>query len=213
MQLVTLLRTSTNKYYRQGVDSTDDLKEGFPTTRDELFSYDGLVIGNFEAAFFTPEQQTMIREFVNQRGGTLLMLPDATASRTAAGAHRRWPEALPKLETGAAHTFAREKSDRAAHRPWPRLAHLPPGFRHCKERQALGRDAADRRLPNDWRAKPAAVTLEAGWAATASRCWSARATAARKAMIRRQAGLGDGRCNSTTRTSAITPSGVSSCAA
>ncbi|MCB9385742.1 MAG: hypothetical protein H6509_14090 [Bryobacterales bacterium] len=111
VQLVTLLRTSTNKYYRQGVDSADDLKEGFPTTREELFSYDGLVIGSFEAAFFTPEQQTMIREFVNQRGGTLLMLAGRNGLADGGWGASQVAEALPaKLETGAAHTFAREKA-------------------------------------------------------------------------------------------------------
>jgi uncharacterized membrane protein len=111
VQLITLLRTSTNKYYRQGVDSADDLKEGFPTTKEELFSYDGLVIGSFEAAFFTPEQQTMIREFVNLRGGTLLMLGGRNGLADGGWGASQVAEALPaKLEAGAAHTFVREKA-------------------------------------------------------------------------------------------------------
>ena len=111
VQLVTLLRTSTNKYYRQGVDSADDLKEGFPTTKEELYTYDGLIIGSFEAAFFTPEQQTMIREFVNQRGGTLLMLGGRNGLGDGGWGASQVAEALPaKLDPAAAGTFVREKA-------------------------------------------------------------------------------------------------------
>ncbi len=111
VQLVTLLRTSTNKYYRQGVDSADDLKEGFPETREELFAYDGLVIGSFEAAFFTPEQQTMIRELVNLRGGTLLMLAGRNGLADGGWGASQVAEALPvQLGTGSGATFVREKA-------------------------------------------------------------------------------------------------------
>ena len=74
VRLVTLLRTSPNKFYRQGVDTPEELEDGFPTKAEELFSYDALILGSIEAGFFTVEQQEMIREFVNRRGGTLLML-------------------------------------------------------------------------------------------------------------------------------------------
>ena len=111
VQLVTLLRTSTNKYYRQGVDSADDLKEGFPATKEELFAYDGLVIGSFEAAFFTPEQQTMIREFVNLRGGTLLMLAGRNGLADGGWGASQVAEALPaQLGTSSGSTFVREKA-------------------------------------------------------------------------------------------------------
>jgi hypothetical protein len=38
------------------------------TTRDELFRYDGLIIGSAEAKLFTPEQHGMIAEFVVSHG-------------------------------------------------------------------------------------------------------------------------------------------------
>lgn len=74
VQLVSLLRTTPNKFYRQGVDTPDELEDGFPETEAELFAYDALVIGTMEAAWFSPKQQDMIREFVNRRGGSLLLL-------------------------------------------------------------------------------------------------------------------------------------------
>jgi uncharacterized membrane protein len=47
---------------------------GFPRTREELFRYRGLIIGSVEAGLFTPDQLSMISDFVSQRGGGLLML-------------------------------------------------------------------------------------------------------------------------------------------
>jgi uncharacterized membrane protein len=74
IRVVTLLRTSENKYWRAGVDDADELAGGFPRTRDELFRYRGLILGSVEASFFTADQLRMIADFVGQRGGGLLML-------------------------------------------------------------------------------------------------------------------------------------------
>jgi len=74
LQVVSLDRTAENKYYRQGVTQPDELIGGFPKTREELFQYRALILGSVEAASFTPEQLRMIADFVNKRGGALLML-------------------------------------------------------------------------------------------------------------------------------------------
>lgn len=74
LQLVALLRTAENKFYRLGIDDPDELVDGFPKTKEELFRYRGLVIGNVEAAFFSQEQLQMIVDYVSERGGGLLML-------------------------------------------------------------------------------------------------------------------------------------------
>jgi len=74
VRVASLLKTTPNKFYRQGVESPDELVDGFPTDELALFRYDGLMIGSFEAAALTPAQHDMIREFVGRRGGTLLML-------------------------------------------------------------------------------------------------------------------------------------------
>ena len=74
VRLASLLRTTPNKFYRQGIDSPDELEGGFPEDRESLFEYDGLVIGSFSAAGLTGEQQEHIRDFVSERGGSLLML-------------------------------------------------------------------------------------------------------------------------------------------
>jgi len=74
LQLVSMDRTAENKYYRQGVTNSDELIGGFPKTREELFGYRAIILGSVEAASFTPEQLRIIADFVNKRGGALLML-------------------------------------------------------------------------------------------------------------------------------------------
>jgi len=74
VQLSTLLRVTPNKFYRQGIDDPDQLAEGFPIERSELFAYDALIIGSVELAEFNEEQQQMIHDFVSERGGSLMML-------------------------------------------------------------------------------------------------------------------------------------------
>jgi uncharacterized membrane protein len=74
LQVVRLLRTAQDKYYRQDVGGAEELVGGFPKTRDELFQYRSLILGSVEAASFTPEQLRMLADFVSKRGGGLLML-------------------------------------------------------------------------------------------------------------------------------------------
>src|SRR5499427_6789705 len=72
--VVLLQRTAENKYMRRNVLDQSEVVGGFPKTREELFAYRALIIGSVEAAAFTPEQLRMIADFVNKRGGGLLML-------------------------------------------------------------------------------------------------------------------------------------------
>lgn len=75
LNLVSMVRISHDgRLYRQGIQTGEELEDGFPNTREELFGYDALILGNIEAAWFTPEQLRMIEEFVSIRGGGLLML-------------------------------------------------------------------------------------------------------------------------------------------
>jgi uncharacterized membrane protein len=77
LQLVLLQRTAENKYYRADVDSGEELPGGFPKTREELFSYRGIILGSIEAGAFTGDQLQMIADFVDRRGGGLMMLGGA----------------------------------------------------------------------------------------------------------------------------------------
>jgi uncharacterized membrane protein len=70
---VTLQRTADNKYMRLSGEP-DEIQGGFPKTREELFKYRGLIIGSVEAGLFSGDQLQMIADFVDRRGGGLLML-------------------------------------------------------------------------------------------------------------------------------------------
>jgi uncharacterized membrane protein len=80
LELVTLQRTAENKYLRLDVDAAGvELAAGFPKTREDLFAYRGLVLGSVEASAFNADQLRMISEFVDVRGGGLLLLGGARA--------------------------------------------------------------------------------------------------------------------------------------
>jgi uncharacterized membrane protein len=74
LHVVALQRTAENKYLRLDVSDSTELASGFPTTRDELFKYRGIILGSVEASFFSHDQMLMLTEFVNRRGGGLLAL-------------------------------------------------------------------------------------------------------------------------------------------
>jgi uncharacterized membrane protein len=72
-----MLRTTQNKIYRQGVPDPPEpheLEDGFPSKAEDLFAYQGLIVGSVEANYFTPTQQQLIRDFVDRRGGGLLFM-------------------------------------------------------------------------------------------------------------------------------------------
>jgi uncharacterized membrane protein len=75
--LVSSLRSADGKFYRQGVESGSELATGFPTTDEELFGYQGVVIGSVEANFFSYDQLKNIEQFAARRGGGVLMLGGA----------------------------------------------------------------------------------------------------------------------------------------
>ena len=77
LQLVVLLRSAENRYFRAGLDEGSDgseLEGGFPTSREALFEYRGLILGSIEASFFTHDQLRMIADFVSQRGAGFMMI-------------------------------------------------------------------------------------------------------------------------------------------
>ncbi|MEO8096726.1 MAG: glutamine amidotransferase [Acidobacteriota bacterium] len=99
IDLVTILRTAPNKLYRQGVKNADELKDGFPSTPEELFAFDGLMFGSVDAAYLTPKQLGLVKDFVDRRGGGLVFLggKDALADGgwQATPVHEVMPTTLP----------------------------------------------------------------------------------------------------------------------
>ena len=95
VRLVGLLRSAKGKFLRINVADSLDLIGGFPTRRDELFKYRGLILGNIEASFFTGDQLKMLADFVDRRGGFLVALGGRQALGEGAYAGTPVAEVLP----------------------------------------------------------------------------------------------------------------------
>jgi len=101
LQVVLLQRTAEatvsapDKYLRLGVDNADELLGGFPTKREDLFAYRGIILGTIEASAFTPEQQRMLEDFVDVRGGGLIALGGPRSFSEGGWAGTPLGEALP----------------------------------------------------------------------------------------------------------------------
>ncbi|HWD97759.1 MAG TPA: glutamine amidotransferase, partial [Bryobacteraceae bacterium] len=110
IEIVSMLRTTQNKIYRQGISSPTELEAGFPTKPEELFAYDGLIIGSVEANYFTPEQQQMIRDFADRRGGGVLFLAGRFTLSDGGYANTPMAEMLP-LRLPNEKTWSRDFAD------------------------------------------------------------------------------------------------------
>ena len=111
LQIASLLRVSPNKFYRQGIDSPDQLESGFPATRDELFAYDALIIGSVEAASLSDVQQEIIHDFVSERGGSLLMLAGPNGLGNGGWGQSQIADVLPaRLPPSTINTFFRKRA-------------------------------------------------------------------------------------------------------
>ncbi len=142
LAVVTLQRTADNKYLRLlDVDDPEQLLAGFPKTREELFAYRGLMLGSIEAGAFTGDQLRMIAEFVERRGGGLLMLGGPRAFAEGGYAGTPVADALPVTIERPPVRSTRCRS---------------PGF--ACSRRAPARRTPSRRSPRPKRPRPRAGT-------------------------------------------------------
>ena len=108
VQLVSMLRTTENKIYRQGITSPDELADGFPSTADVLFQYQAIIIGSIEAGYFTPAQQELMREFVDRRGGGMLFLGGRSSLAAGIWQGSAVADLLPVVLPTSKDTFRRD---------------------------------------------------------------------------------------------------------
>jgi len=50
------------------------MEDGFPSKVEDLFAFDGLIFGSVDAPYLTKNQQDMVKQFVDRRGGGVLFL-------------------------------------------------------------------------------------------------------------------------------------------
>ncbi|MCZ6658736.1 MAG: hypothetical protein O7C67_15700 [Gammaproteobacteria bacterium] len=74
LELVSWLRTTDRKTYRQGVSNEDELVSGFPPDLQTLYGYDVIILGSLAATSLNRQQHEWLESFVAERGGSLLAL-------------------------------------------------------------------------------------------------------------------------------------------
>jgi Putative glutamine amidotransferase len=158
-------------FMRLGTRDAQELRDGFPRTAEELAPYDVVMLDNVESTLFSRDQLGLLRDYVGDRGGSLIMLGGADS--LDAGKYQDTPlaDVLP-IYLGAQHssvpaapvrvtlsreglllpwarlrTTEREEQDREAQMPDFLVAHgldaLKPGARAI----ASLRDASGREYP------------------------------------------------------------------
>lgn len=111
IQLGTILRTTQNKIYRQGIADAKELESGFPAKAEELFEFQGLIVGGVEASYFTPAQQEAIKMFVDRRGGGVLFLGGRTGLADGGYSSSQFAEILPVTLPERKNTFHRDPAN------------------------------------------------------------------------------------------------------
>jgi uncharacterized membrane protein len=125
------LRSADGKFYRQGVESGDELTTGFPKSEEDIFKYEAMIIGSVEATFFTFEQLRIIEQYVARRGGSLLVLGGSKSFNAGGYAETPLADLLPLYlrgeasSTGDSQTFKATLSDRGRDHRVARLTEQP----------------------------------------------------------------------------------------
>ena len=113
VQISSMVRTSENKIYRQGIGDPQEIVNGFPSRPEDLFGYQGLIIGSVEAGYFTATQQQLIHDFVDRRGGGLLLLGGQFSLADGAWSSSKLVDLFPTTLPTRTGTFEREKDPKS----------------------------------------------------------------------------------------------------
>ncbi|MBV8811811.1 MAG: hypothetical protein JO033_24335 [Acidobacteriaceae bacterium] len=108
LQIVSMLRTTQNKIYRQGIQNQNELADGFPSKTEDLFEYQAIILGSIESSFFTSAQQQSIKDFVDRRGGGVLFLGGRYSLADGGYNVAPFTELLPVVLPGRNDTFRRD---------------------------------------------------------------------------------------------------------
>lgn len=103
-----------------------ELRDGFPKSAEDLYGFEGLILDDIEAEFFTAEQLLLIQRYVSERGGGFLMLGGVDTFQD--GKYPRTPvgDMLPvyldrAVEEPGGETFRLELTREGWLQPWIRL--------------------------------------------------------------------------------------------
>ena len=108
VQVASMRSHQRKQVLPSGLNDPKELADGFPTRPEDLFVYQGLIIGSVEAGYFTPAQQELIRQFVDRRGGGLLLLGGQFALADGGWNASTLTDLLPTVLPTYTGTFHRE---------------------------------------------------------------------------------------------------------
>ncbi|MBI3684241.1 MAG: hypothetical protein HY235_28025 [Acidobacteria bacterium] len=108
LQLATILRTTQNKIYRQGISNPAEMEQGFPSKVDDLFAFQGIIIGGVEAGYFTATQMELLKQFVDRRGGGMLFLAGRGGLQEGGWGKSAMADVMPVVLADRKGTFHRD---------------------------------------------------------------------------------------------------------
>ncbi len=74
-RIASILRVEgPKKFILQGAEPEDGLIDGFPKTKEHLYRFEALILGDIESTYLTSQQRQNVEAFVRERGGGLAML-------------------------------------------------------------------------------------------------------------------------------------------
>jgi len=144
---------------RLGKLEDSELRDGFPKAADELFRYDAIILDDVEAEYFNQDQMSLIDEFVQRRGGGLLML-GGQESFVGGDYHRTtigeilpvYLDPMPSLPAVASYRFSLTREGWLE--PWARIEST-----EVRQRQRLDAMPRFRTLNRVRSIKPAATVV------------------------------------------------------
>ncbi|HLX44994.1 MAG TPA: hypothetical protein VKR43_16220 [Bryobacteraceae bacterium] len=108
VHVITILRSTQNKIYVQDEHGdAPQTKDGFPTKVEDMFAFDGIIIGSSEAAYFSASQQQLMHDFVDRRGGGILFLGGRDSLADGGYARSLFNDLLPVVLPDKKNTFVR----------------------------------------------------------------------------------------------------------
>ena len=139
IKLTGLTRTSKQSIFRQNVESSGELINGFPTTLEEIAPFRVIVLSNIRPVDLTAAQQEMLGRYCGELGGGILMiggpetfdgswqnsrleqlLPVVFATRSGVEGLDR-PFRLQLTEEALQHPVFQISEDHAARETWAKL--------------------------------------------------------------------------------------------
>lgn len=143
---------------RLGVKESEELSDGFPTTEEELFAYHAVILDDIESDFLTQDQMLLLRRFVSNRGGGLLMLGGQEAFASKAMRDTPLGELAPFYPTNQTGKpigpYRIQLTKEGMLQPWLRLSDNEDGERNQTRTQLIHNTL---NLPGEL--KPGASTL------------------------------------------------------